>query len=294
MTELPGTPAKPAGTIEDAPDIEQRIALSPAPRKPPMPAVKAIDDAAPPISPRETVLDIPEIVVTPEPLRQPAAVATPSAWRPGLLPRRQPDYEPDEEEDPGWGETWKAAYQQFNDVVNAVDWARRPTFAEDPDYNLFDDERFAGTVFERDYMDNFIESRSKEETGAIAGRIENEWKRREFLSRAGWPGMLASFSAGAMSPLIFVPLVGWYASAVRGARAASMAVRAGEGAVAGGASVAAYEGVLQGTQETRETSSRFSTLRPERCSADASAAREQSGECLHRHHSARGNRGACR
>jgi len=133
-----------------------------------------------------------------------------------------------------------------SDVTNAAEWLGRDTFPEDPDFELR--PMLEGTMYEQYFLDRFIGVRSEDEARATMARIDRELKYQRTLDAAGWRGWVASVAAGIISPTNLIPVGGWLRT---GGKVGSVALRAGEGALAVGAAVGIQEGVLQGTQETR-------------------------------------------
>lgn len=145
-----------------------------------------------------------------------------------------------------------AAFRRQNiasnfDVRRVIPFTGVPLFenyVQDPDYDPFD-----GLEPEyQDYWDKFTGMRSKAEVNAMKGKIRGEWRDRETLKRAGWPGIAAEIAAGVVDPinmgLMFTPLgvPGQLATKAQAAKAL---------AIGGGAAVAASEAGLQAVQETR-------------------------------------------
>lgn len=179
----------------------------------------------------------------------------------GLTPRAPPEPTPPDQPSPPLGETVSAAFGLENDVVNVFDLLTRPTFTPDPAYNPIDDPAVMGTSYETNYLDNFVGSQSEAESRSIMARIDRENRQRQTMAQSGIPGVIAGLAAGALSPLMLIPLgsLGRFGTmAVRmglESRLARAAIGGVEGAAKGAAIsvpyTALHEGLLQGTQETR-------------------------------------------
>lgn len=146
----------------------------------------------------------------------------------------KPKEEPKPE--PTWGETYSAAFEQENDVVNAVDFLSQPAFGPQENFNLLESAK-KREVDARDYYDVL----SEEELDYRISKAAKERKNKEALDAAGWSGTVAQIVAGTLSPTAFIPFV-------RGATGLR-SIALGAASVLGGA--AAQEAVLYGNQETR-------------------------------------------
>lgn len=164
------------------------------------------------------------------------------------LPTRPDRPEP---EAPGFFDGFRAGFSMENDVLAAVDIMSRPVFEPKPGYLLGDDlrefDRENGTNYFEDFRWNFTGSQSPEETRSIIARINDENKKRDIATRAGFGGMAGSILGGVLSPTSFVPLIG------PATRARSAWQFAKEAALLGTGVGVAQEGVLQAAQETRTT-----------------------------------------
>lgn len=149
-------------------------------------------------------------------------------------------------------DAFASAWRLDNPVYALSDILSRPTYAPEPSYDVADDPEVTGpTSPYRNHLDSFVGVRSKAQAQAIMGRITQEESDKEKLARAGWPGVLARMAAGSISPDLFVPIGGWLALSARAGRAASLGVRALEGAALVGSTEAVREAVLHQAQETR-------------------------------------------
>lgn len=142
-----------------------------------------------------------------------------------------------------------AAFGIDNPVVNAFDMLTRPAYEPVEGYSPLDE--IEGTYYSDFYLDRFVGAVSPDETRDIRARIDREEDRRRVLADAGGEGALASLIAGAADPTFLLPLGGWLVPAIKGGRAASVAVRAAEGALITGGAVLGQETILQAAQETR-------------------------------------------
>lgn len=153
--------------------------------------------------------------------------------------------EPSKEEEPS---LIGAAFRQENLVASAID-AVHPQFKSDPGHDPI--SVIKDTVYEDEFLDNFVGSRSEEETRFIMGRIDRELKDRERLAASGIWGIAAGVVAGALDPTILLP-VGAPVKIYRGAKAGvSVGKTAAKVGALTGAAVAAQEVGLQYTQEIR-------------------------------------------
>lgn len=139
----------------------------------------------------------------------------------------------------GLSNTITDAFKMENDVVNAYERMTRPDFMPDDNFDL---GRRLKEQNLWELRDDYLGVRSAAEMDYRTNTLKEEKGRRTRLAEAGWSGVIASIAAGAVSPTIFLPLVG---PGLRGAKA-----------VAYGASMAALgagaqEGVLFTNQETR-------------------------------------------
>lgn len=139
-----------------------------------------------------------------------------------------------------------AAFRQDNPVVNVFRSLSQERFPAEPDHNPMDLIR--GTKFEQSHLDNFLGSRSADETRAIMRRIDEEDADRRTLDAAGIPGTVAQVAAGMIDPTIALPA----GQIVRGARGGYSIIRsAALTGAAAGLQTGIQEGILQSTQETR-------------------------------------------
>lgn len=166
---------------------------------------------------------------------------------PGLTPRA-PSATP-RPAAPSLFETFGAAFDIENAPLNVIEFMSRPDFEPDPDHNPID--VIGGTMYETDWLNNFVGSRSEKETRFIMGEIDSQLRSRDILARSGISGFIAAMAAGAADPTLFIPVVGWLARGAQLSRAGRTALAAGEAAAATAGAVALQEGALQATQETR-------------------------------------------
>lgn len=165
---------------------------------------------------------------------------------PGLAPI-EPYQPPRERAAPTLAQSAAAAFRTDNDVASVGAYLARPAFDPDPGYDVFQDPAFKGTLYQQQHDRAFWSSGSAAETQAIIARIDREEEDRRVLEAAGVPGLALQVLAGALSPTMLLP----GGAMVRGARGLSVSRSALSVALAGGAAVAAQEGLLQATQETR-------------------------------------------
>lgn len=148
---------------------------------------------------------------------------------------------------PAWGQTFGAAFNLENDVLNAYEFmSRKNDYKPDANFRVMNrlrelDKENRTNLWDN-YSDNFLGVRSEEEMNSVIGRINKEQKDKEVLERSGAAGVVASIAAGTLSPTILIPFIG---PTVKGGKALAQA--AALGAVAG----AAQEIPLQAAQETR-------------------------------------------
>lgn len=133
---------------------------------------------------------------------------------------------------------------ESTDVVNALRWLeyKSTPFKPQPGYNPLD--TIKDTKYEQNYLDRFVGSESEAQTHAIMSRIDREESVGDVLSRGGFFGTVAGLASGMISPTMLLPAGGII-------REAGIVKKAAEGAALTAAAVAAQEGVLQATTETR-------------------------------------------
>lgn len=152
-------------------------------------------------------------------------------------------------EGPGIGQIFEDAFVMENPEVNAIMLMMQPPFKPGANYNLGEDlrdyDKQNGTSFWEDYRGNFIGSQSTEETRFRMSQILDENTRRQRLSAAGFPGMVAQMGAGALSFTSFIPLVG------PATKAKTAWQFAKEAAALGFGGAVAQEATLQAAQKTR-------------------------------------------
>lgn len=133
-----------------------------------------------------------------------------------------------------------AAFRQENDVFAWFDLATRPTYRNDPSFDLEGELKQQGLWGE--YRNNFLGVGSREEFLDVVQRIRREQKDRQTLLNAGPSGLVVAMMAGMLSPTVLLPFVG---PGIKGAKA--IALGASYGLLGG----AAAEVPLQLVQETR-------------------------------------------
>ena len=153
-----------------------------------------------------------------------------------------PPPEPEEEDKPS---LLGAAFRQENMIVSAID-AVQPDFKPEEGHDPL--EVIAGSMYEEQYLDNFVGSRSEAETRHIMSRISREEKDRERIAAGGAWGFAAALAAGMADPTILIP-VGGVAKTIKGTVSVGRTM-AKVGAASGGA-MALQEAGLQATQEVR-------------------------------------------
>lgn len=126
-------------------------------------------------------------------------------------------------------------------------WAKQ--YERAPGYTAADDPEFHGTIYEQDHSDYFVGSMSPAETKARKSIVDRELKDKRLIEDAGWAGTVANIAMGTLDPTIAIP----GGQLVKGARAGYSLARSGLSVMAGvSAGVAVQEGVLYGTQATRD------------------------------------------
>lgn len=112
-------------------------------------------------------------------------------------------------------DVWGAAFRMENDVVNFIEIVEdrlHGAWKRDPNFNLVAALR-ENDMWE-DYRRNFIGVGSQEEFNHILGKIRREEADRRILQSAGLPGLLASVTAGVLSPVSLLPFTGGAKGAV--------------------------------------------------------------------------------
>jgi hypothetical protein len=132
-------------------------------------------------------------------------------------------------------------------VANAFRYLTQEAYPPDPNYNPIDDPQIKGTVYEQNYLMNFVGSESAKRSAAIIREINAENGRTMAFTRGGVTGFLAGMTAGLLDPTMLIPVSGW----VKGGIAVGRGMRALEAGASVGAAAAIQEGVLQATEETR-------------------------------------------
>ena len=135
-----------------------------------------------------------------------------------------------------------AAFRQENDVVNALEYLRREEFPPDPDFDYA--ERAKRSTFFLNTPEHFTGITSEAAWNAMETRLAREQADREMLAAGGWGGIAAAMAAGIVSPTVMLP-------AVNAARAATVGRAALRTSAYTASIMAATEGLLHTTQETR-------------------------------------------
>ena len=148
-------------------------------------------------------------------------------------------------EAPPEGSVLGAAFRQDNIIGSLL--ARKFTDTNEPEPGFNAWESIRGTKYERHWQ-SFVEVNNSRRALALRAQIDMEEEDRKTLDAAGWMGTFAQMGAGVLDPTVLLPGGG----AVRTAKGGFDVVRSALlGGAAIGAGVAAQEGILQATQETR-------------------------------------------
>lgn len=147
---------------------------------------------------------------------------------------------------PTTDETVAASFGALNPIVSLAKRLSDETYPVEDGHNPKD--IIGGTRFEEFHSDSFIGSRSTAETKSIMRRLEGEDENDRIRSASGVFGTITDVWAGLFDPTILFP-AGTIARGVRGGYSALKSAR--NVGAATGLQVAAQEGVLQVTQETR-------------------------------------------
>ena len=146
-------------------------------------------------------------------------------------------------------EVLPAAFRQENTIGSAITSLRANTSGEthevDPDFNGLDRMR----PEDIDYTDEIYKTHNAYELKALENRIDNERNDRRTLQESGWAGMGAIALATLADPTAVLMPGGTAFKAVK--LGTSIGKSAQAVALAGGASAALQEGVLQATQFER-------------------------------------------
>jgi hypothetical protein len=154
---------------------------------------------------------------------------------------------------PPFGKLFEAALQRQNPYVSAIEALRQPSFAPyDPEF-----DPFTNIQGYEDYASAFINANNEDDVLSVKTRIDAERKRSSLLDAGGWRGLLANIGAGAIDPVMFIPIGGELVAVSRTGRALQGALHTG---VAAGVGAATQEAALQGTQLTRPLSESFETV----------------------------------
>ena len=152
--------------------------------------------------------------------------------------------QPPIQEEPSAGRVLSSAFRLENDVLNAVTFARRGTFAPDPNFDI--SPLAEASPWWNDHAETLAGAQSEIEFRALETRIEQENADRQLLAQAGIGGFAAGMAAAVLSPTILIPLVG----GARGVKGVTQAW-----ALAAGAATAAELPLIanQLTRTTEET-----------------------------------------
>lgn len=152
---------------------------------------------------------------------------------------------PDSPQQPSLGRVASAAFQTENDVYAAYSAVSERSFKDQPDHDPM--EIIRDTPYEQ-FTDNFVGSRSEDETRFVMEKIDREQQNSAILADAGLPGLALSIGAGILSPTMLMPGGALY----KGYRTGTAALKTGASTAAmASAGVAAQEVILQTGQETR-------------------------------------------
>ena len=169
----------------------------------------------------------------------------------GVTPRISGGFEPPAvEPSPPIGQTIKSTFERESDVFALVDvFGRENSFEPEEGYSAFTDKNLIGSKYLNNYGDAFVGVRSSREARNVQSRIDRELENAKIIDSSGALGTVAGLAAGVLSPTSLLPggviARGGSRMANFGRSAVSVA-----GAAAGGAAI--QEGILQGTQLTRE------------------------------------------
>lgn len=114
--------------------------------------------------------------------------------------------QPPVQEAPSAGGVIASAFRLENDVINAIAYARRGTFA--PDLNFDITPLAESSPWWNDNAEALAGAQSEVEFRSIETRLERENADRQLLAQAGFGGFAAGMAAGVLSPTILIPLVG--------------------------------------------------------------------------------------
>lgn len=148
------------------------------------------------------------------------------------------------ERDVSPSETWQAAFSLNNTIASAlVDKSLRHEFDDwDSSYNPFDDLKGY-----EDYADIILTAKNKNHAIAMKQDIDRQKEAQEIMAASGGHGIAAGLVAGVFDPTILLPA----GNIVKGAKGFNLLSQFGKSGLMAAGGIAAYEGVLQETQETR-------------------------------------------
>lgn len=157
-----------------------------------------------------------------------------------------PDLPQDEALDPSVGEVFGAAFRQENSLISAAsNGFGLYNFQAEEDYDPFDGDIEGYELF----AENFIESKSRQETMMIKSQIDMELDDKKILAASGVTGFGAQIVAGATDPIFWPMLLIPGGAAVRSSK--SIGESAAKLGLIGGISEVPAEAAKQYTQETR-------------------------------------------
>jgi hypothetical protein len=142
-----------------------------------------------------------------------------------------------------------AAFRIDNEVGALVANKSRGNGVFDPSFDWTKTFQALPTPYQLNYSDNFALAENEEHFNAIKEQIDQEQSDREYLANSGWRGVVASLSAGILSPINLVPIGGTALKVGIGAK--SVLEGSAKIAMAGAASVTAQELALHSQEETR-------------------------------------------
>ena len=147
-----------------------------------------------------------------------------------------------------FSETFGAAMRSFNTISNVADLATRTSTTGDidPDFDSLTEENLQGY---EEYADRFIDITNQEDSQIIKERIDKERQDIDTLrNSSGFSLVAASLAAGALDPLVLIPVAKITATA---SRAGKLAQGFATGSAFGAGAGTLREGLLQTTKETR-------------------------------------------
>lgn len=138
-----------------------------------------------------------------------------------------------------FGEAFRAAFTEENDVLAMVELFNRPAFQANPEFNF--EKRLTQSPYFPTYPEAFAGAESEEEFSYIESLLTEGLRKRQLWAGNGAAGVLGGMAGGVLSPTILLPIAG----AARGARGVAGAF--GYAALGG----TAQESVLLAAQPAR-------------------------------------------